>query len=102
MNIVYVPCKDKTEAEKIARKLATQKLAVCINIISHIESVYLWEGKVKHSSEALLIIKTSQKLVDKVMIQIKTLHSYALPDIICWKIDKTTLEVDKWIEKELG
>lgn len=102
MNVVYVPCKDKTEAKNIARKLTTQKLAVCINIINPVESVYLWKGKVKESSEALLIIKTSQRLVDQAITQIKKLHSYTLPDIISWKIDKTVPEVEKWIEKELS
>ena len=101
MNIIYVPCKDKEEAQKIARHLVSNKFAICINIIDSIHSVYLWKGKVKESHESLLIIKTSQKLVDAAIEKIKKLHSYDLPDIISWKIDKTTTEVEKWIEREL-
>lgn len=102
MNIVYVPCKDKSEARKIAKRLAEQKLAICINIIAPIESIYRWKRDVKESTEALLLIKTSQKLVDKVINQIRKLHSYSLPNIISWKIGKTTPEVEKWFEEELS
>ncbi len=101
MNIVYVPCKDKVEAKKIARNLLNRKLAICINIIGSIESVYLWKGKVEESYESLLIIKTSGRLIDKVIREIKKLHSYDLPDILSWKIDKITKEVDQWIADEL-
>lgn len=100
MNIVYVPCKDKTEAKRIAKKLVSQKLSFCINIIDPIESIYLWKGKRQESCESLLIIKTPQKLVDKVTEKIKKLHSYDLPDIISWKAE-TTPEVEKWSKDEL-
>ena len=101
MNIVYVPCKDKVEAKRIAKKLVEQKLAICINIINPVDSIYLWKGKVAESHESLLIIKTYERLVGNVITQIKKLHSYNLPDIISWKIDKTTLEVEKWSGEEL-
>lgn len=101
MNIVYVPCKDKEEARKIAKELVGNKLAICINIINSVDSIYLWKGKVAESHESLLLIKTSERLVDDVITQIKKLHSYDLPDIISWKIDKTTPEVERWFENEL-
>lgn len=101
MNIVYVPCKNKTEAKKIAKNLISQKLAICINIIDPIESIYRWKGKIGESHESLLLIKTSQKLVDEVIVKIKNLHSYNLPDIISWKINKTTSDVKQWFKNEL-
>ena len=101
MNLVYVPCKDKTEARKIAENIVRQKLAFCTNIIHSIESLYLWNGKVEKSFECLLLVKTSQELVDLVINKIKKLHSYKLPVILSWQIDKTTKEVEKWIKDEL-
>lgn len=101
MNIIYVPCKNKKEAQKIARHLVSNKFAICINIIHPVDSIYLWKGKVAESYESLLLIKTSEKLVDDVITQIKKLHSYNLPDIISWKIDRTILEVEEWFKKEM-
>lgn len=101
MNVVYVPCKDKSEAREIAKKLVEQKLAICVNIIDRIESIYRWKGKVKESHESLLIIKTTQNLVDKVIKQIKKLHSYGLPDIISWKIGEVNSKILNWVSDEL-
>lgn len=101
MNVVYVPCSDKTEARKIAKELLRNKLAICINIIDKVKSIFRWKGKIKESTESLIIIKTSSKLVGKVINQIKKLHSYNIPDIISWKIDKTTSQVKNWCDAEL-
>lgn len=101
MNVVYVSCRDKDEAKKIAKKLVEQKLAICVNIITPIESIYRWNGKAKESHESLLIIKTTQNLVVKVIKQIKKLHSYSLPDIISWKIDEVNSEILNWVSDEL-
>lgn len=102
MIIVYVPCKDPVEAKLISRNLVRYKLAVCINIINQITSVYRWKGKLEEIKETLIIIKTDDKLVDKLFTRIKKLHSYKTPDIISWKIDKTTQEVKSWFKKELN
>ena len=102
MIIVYVPCKDLTEAKSISRYLTKNKLAVCINIISPIYSIYRWKGKVEQTKEALMIIKTDDKLVDKVFSSIKKLHSYNTPEIISWKVDKTTDQISNWVKKELS
>ncbi len=101
MNIVYVPCKNKEEAQKIGRFLIRHKLSVCVNIIPEIYSIFRFEGKVDESAESVLIIKTIDKLVNKVIIYIKKFHSYEQPTIISWKIDKTTKEVEKWLIEEL-
>lgn len=101
MNIVYVPCKDKVEAKKIARKLTANKLAVCINIIDHIESVYRWKGKVEESVEAIIIIKTLPHLVKKLISTIKKLHSYEMPEIVSWRVDEVDPEILKWASREL-
>lgn len=101
MNIVYVPCKDISQAKLISRNLTKNRLAVCINIINPIISIYRWKGKIEEAQEALIIIKTDDRLAEKVINQIKKLHSYDTPDIISWRIDKTTPEVQKWVLDEL-
>ncbi|MBI4990561.1 divalent-cation tolerance protein CutA [Candidatus Gottesmanbacteria bacterium] len=99
--IVYVPCKDKAEAKKIARDLVKNKLAACTNIIPTVVSIYRWKGKMEEATESILISKTASNLVDRVISQIKKLHSYEMPEIISWKIDKTTKEISQWLTNEL-
>lgn len=99
-SMVYVPCKDKIEAEEIAQKIVKARLAFCVNIIPNIHSVYTWKGKIEEGEEALIIVKTRSRLVSKAIQLIKKSHSYDLPDILVWKIEKTTPEVEKWLNEE--
>ena len=101
MNIVYFACKNNDEAQKIARAIISRKLAFCVNIVPKCYSIYLWKGKMEESTEAVVILKTLPHLVKKAISLIKNLHSYEMPEIVSWKIDKTTPEVEKWISKEL-
>ncbi|OGG26377.1 hypothetical protein A2960_03545 [Candidatus Gottesmanbacteria bacterium RIFCSPLOWO2_01_FULL_39_12b] len=101
MYIVYIPCKNLNEARKIGRYLVQKKLAVCVNCIRSIYSIYKWKENIEESKEALLIVKTSNTKVKNVIDQITKLHSYNLPEIIGWKIDISTPEVSNWIKSEL-
>ena len=40
MFMIYVPCANRQEAEKIAGNLVEGKLAVCVNILDKVTSVY--------------------------------------------------------------
>lgn len=102
MNIIYVTCKDLNEAKKIAHSLLLNHLAVCINIIHPVNSMYLWKGNVEKAKETVLLIKTSSSLTLKAVEHIKKYHSYDCPDIISWKVDVTAKGVTDWITDEIG
>jgi len=59
----YITVKDKEEAKEIGRILIEEKLAACVNIISGMNSMYRWQGKIEYDSEVILIAKTKDKLV---------------------------------------
>jgi len=99
MIIFYVPCKDKKEARMIVRKLLTDKLIACGNILQS-ESIYEWKGEQKQESEAIALIKTLDRHEEEVKEKIKELHSYKVPAII--KIaGKANNEYLDWMEREI-
>jgi len=57
--IVVTTCGSVEEAQKIARELVERRVAACVNIVSPIQSVYRWQGKVESATEWLLLIKTT-------------------------------------------
>lgn len=78
-----------------------EKLAVCVNIIKHLESHYFWKGKIERSQECLLLIKAEASSVSKAMDKIEKLHSYECPVIDVVNIEKMNESARKWMEKEL-
>jgi len=60
--IVMITCGTIMEARRIARRVVSNNLAACVNIVqSSVESVYSWKGKVEKAREYLLVMKTTAK-----------------------------------------
>ncbi|MGB7728347.1 MAG: divalent-cation tolerance protein CutA, partial [Candidatus Acidiferrum sp.] len=73
--VVLVTCATLEEARKIARGVVEKRLAACVNIVTHaVESFYAWEGKLKNSSEYLLMMKTTDERVEELQKEVLTLH----------------------------
>ncbi len=95
MKILYITCKDKNEAGIIAKHCVEKRLAACGNNFP-MNSCYFWEGKVNNEKEYVLLLKTNDKLVSKLKIEVTRVHSYAVPCIL--EIDvKPNKEYEKWM-----
>ena len=60
---VYITTGSKEEAITIGRDLVEEKLAACVNILDGMASIYLWEGEVEKTDEAVLIAKEMGTIV---------------------------------------
>src|SRR5215469_11151141 len=78
--IVLTTAGSADEARKLAQALVERRLAACVNIVSQIESVYRWQGKVASAAEWLLLIKTTASAFDDLCVAIRALHSYEVPE----------------------
>ena len=58
MFIVLTTVSSSSEADLLAEKIVTAKLAGCVQMVPQMTSVYIWQGKVQREAECLLIIKT--------------------------------------------
>lgn len=69
------------KAKEIAKKLIELKLCACVNITSKISSIYYWEEEIVEDDEFLMIIKTTNEKIDKLVKTLKELHPYEIPEI---------------------
>jgi len=97
--ICFVTCANPAEAKKIAMQLLEKKIAVCANIMPAMESYYRWKGKIENGNETLLILKTKKGWKERIIKEVKELHSYELP-VMEFFDAVSDRDVVKWIEEE--
>ncbi len=95
---IYITTEDEDEARRIGKTLVEEKLAACVNI-HPIKSIYRWEGEIQEEGEVAMLVKTKAELADKVMERVKELHSYEVPCIVSFSIDKGNPDYLNWIEE---
>jgi periplasmic divalent cation tolerance protein len=95
--VVLTTASSEEEARKIARHLVEHKLAACVNIVPHVESIYRWQNKVESSREWLLLIKTTAEGFVAVRDAIRGLHSYELPECVAIAVDDGSPEYLEWL-----
>jgi periplasmic divalent cation tolerance protein len=99
--VVLMTAGSQEEAERIAGALVGERLAVCVNVISGVTSVYRWEGEVKRDPEWLLMAKSRGDVLDDLVRRVKALHSYDVPEIIALPLAGGSEAYLRWIDSEV-
>jgi periplasmic divalent cation tolerance protein len=99
---VYVLFADADEAERIGRTVVEEGLAACINILGPVRSIYRWQGALETAEEVAAILKTSHIKADALMTRVAALHSYDVPCIVTWPVEKVLASYAEWIEANAG
>lgn len=92
---VYAVFSDQAEAERVAETVVTEGLAACANILGACSSIYRWEGKVERAEEVPALFKTARP--DALIARIAQLHSYDVPAIVAWPIEKAHPLYAEWV-----
>ncbi len=90
----------KEGAEQLAHHLVEERLAACVNIIPDMTSVYKWKGTLEHTTENLLVIKSTQERLPRLIERIKELHPYELPEVIALPIEDGYPPYLDWLVSE--
>ena len=99
--IIQATTANEEEAKKIAKHLVEKKLIACCSIIPKVTSIYTWQGKINEDNESLMIMKTKTQLYSQAEEEIKKLHSYEVPEIICIPINTGSKEYLSWLEEQI-
>ena len=101
MAVVSVYCifANAAEADRIGQIVIEERLAACINILAPCRSIYRWRGAVETIEEVPAILKTAAHQADNLIARIAGLHSYEVPAITVWPIDKLLASYAEWVEE---
>ena len=95
---VYAVFTDAEEAERIGRTVIEERLAACVNILGPVRSIYRWQDEIEAADEAAAIFKTTQSGVDALIARIAALHSYEVPCVVAWPIERALASYAEWVE----
>jgi len=98
--LVLITCKDNSEAQHISAALVGQHLAACTNIMPNVRSVFHWKGSIEHEDEVLMMVKSQDQCLDRIVDVVKQEHSYDTPEIIALPIIGGSDEYLSWLVDE--
>jgi periplasmic divalent cation tolerance protein len=88
---------DAETARRISTELVREKFAACANILSNLESIYRWEGKIETANETLVFFKLSEDREAAFQEKLRSLHPYEVPEIVCLKVDSGLTDYLSWV-----
>jgi periplasmic divalent cation tolerance protein len=100
--LVLITAPNAEVARMLARTLVEERLAACGNVVSPIQSVYRWEGRVEESTEALLFLKTRTSLFEAICARVAALHPYQVPAIVQVGLDAGHPPYLRWLLESTG
>lgn len=101
VRVVFVTA-PRDRAPELARALVDRRLCACVNLVDGIRSFYRWEGAVEDDPEALLVIKTTTGVLERLRSVILELHPYDLPEIIALPVTEGHLPYLAWVRDEVA
>lgn len=99
MILVYITCKDRSEARMISEHLLRKRLVACANIFP-IESMYWWNGEITRDDEFVVMVKSLKGKLDEIRKEVRDIHSYDIPCILKLEVDANE-EFLKWVNNEV-
>jgi periplasmic divalent cation tolerance protein len=97
--IVLITAANNDEAGRIATALVDGRFAACVNIVPGVRSLFFWEGKTQNETETLLIAKSRLPLLEQLIMLVKSLHSYTVPEIIALPIIGGSADYLSWLRE---
>jgi len=89
-------------ARRLGTELVRRRLAACVNLLSGVESVFWWEGKIDRSREVLLLIKTTSAQFARLTRTVIALHPYDLPEVIALPLTAGHQPYLRWVASSVA
>ena len=100
--VLFITAATADQAREMAQTLVEDRLVACANVLPPMQSIFRWQGKICRETEALIVAKSLKSHVQRIVEEVKQLHSYDVPEIIALPITGGSPEYLRWIDEVLG
>ncbi|MDR2127873.1 MAG: divalent-cation tolerance protein CutA [Burkholderiaceae bacterium] len=95
IQMVLTTVGSQADAQRLGRQMVENRLASCAQI-QGIESIYDWDGAVRHEPEWRLLFKTTPGRSAALVTELRRQHPYRLPAIVALPA-RATAEFAQWV-----
>ncbi len=95
--IVLCTFPNMTKARETGTALVESQLAVCVNLIPAVESIYRWEGKVETTAEVLALFKITPAAWSRFESRLRELHPRDVPEIVALRPEQVAESYARWV-----
>ncbi|MHB1285472.1 MAG: divalent-cation tolerance protein CutA [Leptospirales bacterium] len=88
---------DPLEADRLVSTLVSEKQVSCGHLFPVGVSIYEWEGKLVRDQEVNVLLKLSESSCESVTARIRSIHPYAVPEILYWTVDGGNPSYLEWV-----
>ncbi len=100
--IVMTTVASQEEATRLGRTLVEERLAACATLLSPVQSIYRWQGKIDSTAESLLLLKTAADQLPALEVRLQELHSYETPEFLVLEIEAGSHAYLEWLNASVG
>ncbi len=85
--VVLVTAPGEEAAERLVRALVTEGVVACGTIVPGALSLFSWQGALEREREALVLLKTTEAGVARVLERVPALHPYEVPEVLVLPVE---------------
>ena len=100
MVILFLPCANNNEAEKISQSLLEKHLIICAKK-TPVSSAFFWKGKIDKAEEILLIMESIEENFEEIEKDVRKIHSYKTFVLSAVPVVKYSSGVESWLKEGL-
>lgn len=100
VRVVLSAVSDSETAARLARQLVDERLIACANLLPGITSIYRWKGEVQTEGEVLMILKTQDATLNRLVQRLQEIHPYDVPEVVCLPVGFTAAPYARWVITE--
>ncbi|MFZ4115530.1 MAG: divalent-cation tolerance protein CutA [Chthoniobacterales bacterium] len=89
-------------AFSVIRSLVKEQLVACGTLLPQAHSIYMWQGKLEETPEVMVVLKTSDSLLERCMKRLKKLHPYDVPEIVAIEPIAVGEAYGAWVQEVLN
>ena len=101
IRVVLVTVPDIDAGCILARRVVQERLAACGNVIPGLTSVYRWDGELQEDSEALVLFKTTERVLSELKRRVMELHPYEVPEFLALPVTEGHAPYLRWLVGEV-